>query len=287
MIKIVTQYELQQEQEKAKFELNTALNSGYSVVAAFSGWSGMIILHKPDENKSNPRRAHDLHDDEKEFEAAAAPKTFVNHVQKQAAERKADTDAGNYPNTLNGFKAMVTAGDYVVLDTETTGLTDGEICQIAIADANETVLLDTLIKTTQPIPAGATDIHGITDNDVANSPTWAEVQPVVRDILNGRNVIIYNATYDRKMMHKSDERSGLERTDYKAEATYWDGMAHYAEYFGEWNNYHGNYRWQKLTNAARQCGIATDNAHSALGDVLMTIGVIRHMATTDETDTTK
>jgi DNA polymerase III subunit epsilon len=184
-----------------------------------------------------------------------------------------------YPNTLDGFCEMVRAGDYVVLDTETTGLSDGEICQIAIVDANGEVLLDTLVKTTQPIPEGATYIHGITGSDVANAPTWAALQPRVRGILKGRNVVIYNATYDRKMMHKSDERAGLQRTDYKLEATYWDAMEHYAEHRGEWNDYHGNYRWQKLTNAARQVGISVENAHTALGDVLMTLAVIKAMAT--------
>ena len=45
-------------------------------------------------------------------------------------------------------------------------------------------------------------------------------------------------------------------------------MLEYAKFVGEWNNYHGNYRWQKLEGGD----------HSAAGDCLATLEVIRTMA---------
>ncbi|MEO1443658.1 MAG: 3'-5' exonuclease, partial [Chloroflexota bacterium] len=92
----------------------------------------------------------------------------------------------------------------------------------------------------------------------------------------GKNVVIYNAKYDRKMMHRSDERSALPRVNYKEEATYWCAMEHYAEFWGE--KRYGSFTWQKLTAAADQQGVVVENAHDALGDCLMTLGVIRSMA---------
>ena len=181
-------------------------------------------------------------------------------------------------DSLEDFKQMIRAGDFVILDTETTGLHDGEICQIAIINQDGTPLLDSLVKTTQPIPAQATKIHGIFDDDVKDAPTWADWQPKVRDILRGQNVVIYNATYDRKMMHKSDERSGLPRCDYKLEALYWDAMELYAQHWGDYSEYHGSYTWQSLSKAAAQQNVTVENAHTALGDCLMTLGVVQAMA---------
>lgn len=55
MIKIITQYDLEYHIDEAEYELDNALNSGYSVIAVLQGWGGtadkrregMIVLHKP------------------------------------------------------------------------------------------------------------------------------------------------------------------------------------------------------------------------------------------------
>ena len=199
-------------------------------------------------------------------------------------ERKPQGKPEHYGNTLDDFKRLVRDGDYVVLDTETTGLHRGEICEISIINQDGDVLLDTLVHTVHPIPPDAQRIHGISDDMVMSEdiPTWLEIQPTVREILRGRHVVIYNATYDRKMMHQSDEATGLDRVDYKAEANYYCAMEAYAEHFGDWNDYHGSYRWQKLTDAARRLGVEVDGkAHRALTDCQMTLGVIKAMSTAE------
>lgn len=181
-------------------------------------------------------------------------------------------------NKLINFIEMVRGRNFVILDTETTGLHRGEICEIAIIDAMGNTLLDQRVKTVEPIPLGASNIHGITDSDVKDCPMWREIQPKVREILRGKNVVIYNSVYDRKMMHQSDERNGMERVDYKSESVFWCAMEAYAGYHGDWNSYHQSYKWQKLTSAALHMGVEETNAHSALGDCLMTLGVIKAMA---------
>ena len=42
---------------------------------------------------------------------------------------------------------------------------------------------ETLINPTEPIPAEATAIHGITDEMVKDKPTFAEIAPVIDSIL--------------------------------------------------------------------------------------------------------
>lgn len=180
---------------------------------------------------------------------------------------------------LQDFKAMIKRGGYVVLDTETTGLGNGaEICQIAVIDDNGETLLDTLIKTASPIPEDATRIHGITDAMVQNAPAWADVLPELQQLLTGVNVVVYNAKYDRGMLHKTNEAHNLPKTDWKTFSNWYCAMEAFAEVYGDWNSYHGSYRWKRLSDAARYYRLPVENAHNALGDCLMTLGVVKAMA---------
>lgn len=97
----------------------------------------------------------------------------------------------------------ITSGAYI-LDTETTGLGDSaEIVEIAIIRADGTILLNRLVKPSRPIPAAATAIHGITDADVNDAPTWPELWPQVKAIISHRTVIAYNAPFDQDMIAQS------------------------------------------------------------------------------------
>lgn len=138
--------------------------------------------------------------------------------------------------------------------------------------------MDTLVKTVQPIPFGATQIHGITNEMVKDAPRWADIYPRVVEVLTGRNVVVWNAVYDRKMMHRTAEYAGLPKTDWRQISNWWCAMEAFAEVYGDWNSYHQNYRWQKLTTACRYYKLEVANAHSALGDVLMTLAVCQRMA---------
>lgn len=179
---------------------------------------------------------------------------------------------------LTSFKAMIKVGDFVVLDTETTGLNQqSEICQLAVIDSSGATLMDTLLKPVRPIPAAASRIHGIYDSDVVNAPTWPQVVEDLKRIVAGRNLVIYNAKYDRNMMHCSGEAWNMPKFEWKKHANFWCAMDAFSEIYGEWNEYYQSYRWQKLTLAASYYSLPVINAHAALGDCLMTLGVVMSM----------
>lgn len=163
-----------------------------------------------------------------------------------------------------------------ILDSETTGL-DGqaEIVEISILDQDGRVVLDTLVKPLKPIPAEATAIHGITNDMVATAPSWAAIHERVAEIVASKPLVIYNADYDLRLMAQTAAQYGL--TPIEAEVGC--AMLAYAEFYGDWNEYRGSYRRQRLTNAADQQGVVIDGkAHRALADVKMTLGVIKAMA---------
>jgi DNA polymerase-3 subunit epsilon len=59
-------------------------------------------------------------------------------------------------------------------------------------------------------------------------------------------------------------------------------MQQYAIFYGDWNDWHQSYRWQRLTSACAQQGIDQSKisapAHSALGDCLRTLELLKVMA---------
>lgn len=163
------------------------------------------------------------------------------------------------------------------LDTETTGLGySDEIVEISILDPDGAVLLDQLVRPTKPIPTDALAIHGITDEMVKPALTWKEIWPKAEDIMQGRAVAIYNADFDIRMMQQSHRI-------YKMP---WDAgvadflciMLLYAQFYGEWNQARGSYRWQSLENAGRQARIPLQNTHRAKDDAALARAVLQFIA---------
>lgn len=174
---------------------------------------------------------------------------------------------------------VIKSGDYLVLDSETTGLGyEAEICQIAIINSKGETLLDTLVKPVKPIPADATRIHGITNEHVKDCMGFNLLEAKVYDLLKNRHVIIYNRDYDVQMLNQSN-RQGRYSDDWNKVATYWCAMKHFAEIYGDYNSYYKSYRWKSLSVACGYYGIpVSENVHSALADCLMTLEVCKKMA---------
>ncbi len=164
----------------------------------------------------------------------------------------------------------------VYLDTETTGLErSDEIVEISIIDDHGQPLLETLVKPSQPIPASATQLHGIRNEDVQNARTWPAVWPQVRSVLFGRLIVIYNEEFDLRLMQQSHARYKL---PWKDKVTTFDLLKLYAEFRGEWDPARRSYRLHSLASAGRHCHISLPNAHRSTADTLLTRALLHHIA---------
>lgn len=168
--------------------------------------------------------------------------------------------------------------EIAILDTETTGLDDmAEIVEISAIDGHGNVLFDSLVRPLNLIPEEVTAIHGITNSMVATAPSWPDVYAALCKALQGRALVIYNASFDVRMIGQVCARHGLD--DFTRDARVLCAMSLYAEYWGEWSAKYSTYRWQSLSHAAAQQKITIDGqAHRALADVKTTLEVIKSVA---------
>jgi DNA polymerase III subunit epsilon len=183
----------------------------------------------------------------------------------------------------NWAQKMLSA-NVVFFDTETTGLSnDDEIVEIAIVDKTGKILLNSLVKPKQKIPTSAQKIHGITNNNVKNAPSWDELHIQVMDIFsNAEYVIAYNMVYDWRMLLQTVQGYDLEKNYQslgKIEKKLHCAMHRFASFYGEWNEYFGDWTWQKLSTAAKYFDIEQKNAHRALDDTVTTLRLVEKLAT--------
>lgn len=166
---------------------------------------------------------------------------------------------------------------YFVLDTETTGLTDSQMCQIAILHGDGTQY-KSLVKPTIPIEPGASNVHHIKDTDVENAPS---ANDVLRHIPIMCMFVGYNTQFDVKVLQNSLSAYGLTfNTEYYE---FYDVMLLYASFKGVWDEYHGNYKWHKLGDACEQCGITVEDDghegfHDAMYDSIMTDKLLKYIS---------
>lgn len=164
----------------------------------------------------------------------------------------------------------------VFLDTETTGLDkNSEIVEISIIDLEGNILFESLVKPNQPISAEVSKIHGITDKMIANSQTWPVLWFTIRTHLFGRMIGMYNEEFDMRMMQQSHERYKL---PWKENLNTFCVMKLFAQYLGEWDRYRNSYRFVKLDEARRYCGLSIPNSHRATDDTRLTIEVFKYIA---------
>lgn len=103
----------------------------------------------------------------------------------------------------------------VVLDTETTGLEPSlghRIIEIGCVEVINRRLTGNryhqYLNPEREIDAGAIEVHGITNEQLADKPRFAEIAPVFLEFIRGAELIIHNAPFDVGFINHELKRVG-------------------------------------------------------------------------------
>jgi len=106
----------------------------------------------------------------------------------------------------------------IVLDTETTGLEvelEHRIIEIGCVElVNRRLTGRTFHRYVNPqrdIDEGALEVHGVTREQLAQEPTFADVHHELLDFVQGAELVIHNAPFDLAFLEAELARSGSER----------------------------------------------------------------------------
>lgn len=163
-----------------------------------------------------------------------------------------------------------------ILDSETTGLWGAEIVEIAVIDGLGNVLLNQRVQPERPDKmlerdhngVCASDIHGILPEHLLNEPHFIDVYPKIKESLEDKTIIVYNYGYDIPLIIEQMIEHKIISEWKEAKFSGHCAMELYAQFVGHWSSRHRSFRWHKLEGGD----------HSALGDCLATLEVIKEMA---------
>jgi DNA polymerase III epsilon subunit-like protein len=170
------------------------------------------------------------------------------------------------------------AADVLVLDTETTGVEFGdEVIELAVIDVSGRVLFETKLRPTVDIHPEAFAVHEICIHDLDDAPTWPDIAPRLKALLDGRDVVAFNSEFDTRLLAQTAEAFGddLGAWTFKEHCA----MALAVQAFSERANQ--RYRSISLANAIDEAGVEWQGqAHSAVGDALTTLALVKAIADT-------
>ena len=167
----------------------------------------------------------------------------------------------------------ITLQSIICVDTETTGKYSGrdEILQLAIIDGTGKILFNELIK-----PARrkrwpeAQEINGITPAMVKDKQPLLFYEHKLNAIFYSASVIVgYNLKFDLDFLKKGGIDGAYNEYD---SHLYYDVMEKFAPIYGQYDVYHGDFRWKKLKTCARYYKYQWDGKpHDALADAKATL----------------
>jgi DNA polymerase-3 subunit epsilon len=153
---------------------------------------------------------------------------------------------------------------YAIIDIETTGGSARleKITEIAVYlhDGDKTTgEFVTLVNPERNIPYFITNLTGITNEMVENSPRFFEVAKTIIEITEGRTIVAHNARFDYSFIREEFKSLGY---NYKRKIL--DTVALSRKLFP-------GYRSYGLGNICKELGITITDRHRASGDALATI----------------
>jgi len=170
----------------------------------------------------------------------------------------------------------------VVIDFETTG-TDAatdrviEIGMVGLDEGKVTFCEGVLMDPGMPIPEASRAVHGISDEEVAGAPSFADALPDIVGFLKGRIPVAYNAGFDRGFLLAELGRVEGMLTEqelppaFRSDVVWVDPLVWARETLDKRQR-------KRLVDVAEHFGVPLEQAHRAAGDAEATGHVLMKLA---------
>jgi DNA polymerase III epsilon subunit family exonuclease len=157
---------------------------------------------------------------------------------------------------MSEMKSTFTSFTAFDLETTDRDTSKAEIVEIAAVRVRDGVLVDEfhrLVKPRVPLTAGAEEVHGITNAELADAPFFEDVWPAFREFCGSDVIVAHNGyDFDFRIISRMAKEIGE-----KFDLTMYDTLPLSRELISTSN---------KLGNLAKQFGIDTGQSHRALDD---------------------
>lgn len=195
-----------------------------------------------------------------------AAELLIKHNKINSSENKAALLA----------KEAVNSGDLLCIDTETTNL-NGQVIEISLVCAKTaSVLYSSFVKATESISDEAFAVHGISEKDIENAPSFEQVATeIAKFFTEDKRWTAFNIEFDYKVMLNSAGDIKADCYKWLEQRTFCSMYGIAAPFFGSTNKY-GSI---SLANAMGCCGVEFEGkAHSASADAVATARVLQYVA---------
>lgn len=208
---------------------------------------------------------------------------WINHRESDIEQIIADSYkitgpfVKRYPGHIkaDAVDTLLQLKDFVAMDLETNDIgKKAQVIQIALVDNRMNILLDKLIKpldfdAKRHDKSKACEINGITSSMIINAPMLPTVLPEIIDIVYNRNLVIFNADFDARVLRNSALKHGIFLPPLNAICAMLITTA-----------WHESDFWLSLDEAIHYSGMRrtkNESAHSALGDALVTVRLLNNL----------
>lgn len=165
------------------------------------------------------------------------------------------------------MEVLASPDDYVIFDTETTGLKDSDvIIHFAVMDLSGNMLIDSLVKpmSKRRMSQDAQYVHGLTMNDLKGAPLFEDVVALFQPIASSKKLLCFNAQWHADMFSQTYYNEGVSGQPIKLDC--YDVKEKYEKFMG-------------------QTGLALPGRkNTGVGDCTATLNLIKKMAIAELVD---